>query len=94
MCRFCKERGLTCEWDLPRGLTRNEDIRRKLEEAESFCEDAQVLIQALRSDSIETSTMLLTKLRLGVPLSNLAESARTGTIDEYDISHSVQSGCY
>jgi len=85
---------LTCEWDLPCGLTRNEDLRRKLEEAERFCEDAQVVIQALRSDSIETSTMLLTKLRLGVPLSDLAESARTGTVDDYDISRSVQSGCY
>ena len=85
---------MTCEWDLPCGLTRNEDLRRKLEEAERFCEDVQVVIQALRSDSIETSTMLLTKLRLGVPLSDLAESARTGTVDEYDISRAVQSGCY
>lgn len=89
MCQFCEERGLTCEWDIPGGLTRNEDLRRKLEEAERFCEEAQVLIKALRSESIETSTMLLAKLRLGVPLSDLAESVRTGTVDEHDLPHSV-----
>jgi hypothetical protein len=89
VCQFCEERGLTCEWDIPGGLTRNEDLRRKLEEAERFCEEAQVLIKALRSESIETSTMLLAKLRLGVPLSDLAESVRTGTVDEHDLPHSV-----
>ena len=89
MCQFCEERGLVCEWDIPGGLTRNEDLRRKLEEAEKFCEDAQVLIKALRSESIETSTMLLAKLRLGVSLSDLAESVRTGTVDEHDLPHSV-----
>lgn len=89
MCQFCEERGLTCEWDIPGGLTRNEDIRRKLEEAERFCEEAQVLIKALRSESIETSTMLLAKLRLGVSLSDLAESVRTGTVDDHDLPHSV-----
>jgi hypothetical protein len=80
---------LVCEWDIPGGLTRNEDLRRKLEEAEKFCEEAQVLIRALRSESIETSTMLLAKLRLGVSLSDLAESVRTGTVDEHDLPHSV-----
>lgn len=94
MCRFYKERGLTCEWDVPYGLTRNDDFRRKLEEAERFCKEARVLIRALRSESIETSAMLLTKLRLRVPLSDLAESVRTGTVDEYNIPHSIQSGCY
>lgn len=89
MCQFCEERGLTCEWDIPGGLTRNEDLRRKLEEAERFCEEAQVLIKALRLESIETSTMLLAKLRLGVPLSDLAKSVRTGTVDEHDLPHSV-----
>jgi hypothetical protein len=80
---------LTCDWDTPGGLTRNEDLRCKLEEAERFCEEAQVLIRALRSESTETSTMLLAKLRLGVPLSDLAESVRTGTVDEHDLPHSV-----
>jgi hypothetical protein len=80
---------LVCEWDIPGGLTRNEDLRRKLEEAEKFCEEAQVLIRALRSESIETSTMLLAKLRLGVSLADLAESVRTGTVDEHDLPHSV-----
>ena len=80
---------MVCEWDIPGGLTRNEDLRRKLEEAEKFCEEAQVLIRALRSESIETSTMLLAKLRLGVSLADLAESVRTGTVDEHDLPHSV-----
>ena len=80
---------MVCEWDIPGGLTRNEDLWRKLEEAEKFCEEAQVLIRALRSESIETSTMLLAKLRLGVSLSDLAESVRTGTVDEHDLPHSV-----
>lgn len=33
--------------------------------------------------------MLLAKLRLGVPLSDLAESVRTGTVDEHDLPHSI-----
>jgi len=89
VCQFCKERGLTCDWDIPGGLTRNEDLRHKLGEAERLCEGAQVLIRALRSESIETSTMLLAKLRLGVSLSDLAESVRTGTVDEHDLPHLV-----
>ena len=89
MCQFCEERGLTCEWDIPGGLTRNEDLRRKLEEAKKFCEEGQILIKALRSESIETSTMLLAKLRLGMPLSDLAEAVRTGTVDEQELPHSV-----
>ena len=91
MCQFCEERGLHCEWDIPGGLTRNEDLRRKLDDAERFCEEAGVLIKALRSEPIETSTMLLAKLRLGVSLSDLAESVRTGTVDEieHDLPHSV-----
>lgn len=89
MCQFCEERGLHCEWDIPSGLTRNEDLRRKLQEADNYCDEAQVLIQALRSEPIETSTMLLAKLRLGVSLSVLAESVRTRTVDEHDLPHSV-----
>ena len=80
---------MTCEWDIPGGLTRNEDLRRKIEDAEKYCEEARVLINELQFGSIEASTMLLAKLRLGVSLSDLAESVRTGRVDEHELPHSV-----
>lgn len=89
MCQFCAERGLTCEWDIPGGLTRNEDLRRKIDDAERYCEEAQILFKELQFGSIEAATMLLAKLRLGVSLSDLAESVRTGRVDEHDLPHSV-----
>ena len=80
---------MTCEWDIPGGLTRNEDLRRKIDDAERYCEEAQILFKELQFGSIEAATMLLAKLRLGVSLSDLAESVRTGRVDEHDLPHSV-----
>jgi hypothetical protein len=94
VCQFCEERGLTCDWDIPSGLSRNEDLRRKLREVEGFCKDSQLLIKALRLESIETSTMLLAKLRMGVSLLDLADSLRNGTVDAHQLQHSARSGCY
>jgi hypothetical protein len=83
---------LECEWDIPSGLTRNEDLRNKLKDAEKSCEEVHLLFNELRTGSNEDSTMLLAKLRLGVSLSDLAESVRTGTVDEHDLPLLVESG--
>jgi hypothetical protein len=85
---------LECEWDIPSGLTRNEDLRSKLEDAEKFCEEAHLLFNASKTGSNEASTMLLAKLRLGVSLSDLAGSVRTGSVDEHDLPLSAESGYY
>jgi hypothetical protein len=94
VCQFCKERGLTCEWNIPGGLTRTEDLRRRLEDAERYCQEAYLLIEALQSGSIETATMLLAKLRFGVSLSDLAEAIRSGTVHEHDLPRPVESERY
>ena len=86
MCRFCHERGLTCEWDLLAGVTTNEDLRHKVRETNRRLDDMQVVLSAMRSGSAQTSSLLLAKLRLGVPVSNLAQSVRTGNADQYGIS--------
>jgi hypothetical protein len=70
-------------------ILRRERIDLRVGHSRRSGEEAQVLIRALRSESIEISTMLLAKLRLGVSLSDLAKSVRTGTVDEHDLPHSV-----
>lgn len=94
MCQFCEERGLACEWDVPGGLTRNEDLRRRLEDAERYCQEAHLLIKALGTGPIETSTMLLAKLRLGVSVPDLVDCIRTGAVDQHDLPPSVESTCH
>ena len=85
VCRFCHERGLTCEWDLLAGVTTNEDLRQKVRETTRLLDDMQVLFNAMQCGSDQTSSLLLAKLRVGVPVSNLAQSVRTGTADQYGI---------
>jgi hypothetical protein len=91
VCRFCHERGLTCEWDLLAGITTNEDLRHKVRETTRRLDDMQVLISAMQLGSDQTSSLLLAKLRVGVSISNLAQSVRTGTADHYGISPYPQS---
>jgi hypothetical protein len=86
VCRFCHERGLTCEWDLLAGVTTNEDLRYKVRETTRRLDDMQVLFNAMQLGSDQTSSLLLAKLRVGVPVSDLAQSVRTGTADQYGIS--------
>lgn len=85
MCSLCEERGLTCEWDLPTAQ-KIEDLVRRLEEAERSLQEAHVLIEALQLGSNQKSTMLLAKLRMGISFSDLAESIRTGTVDQDNFS--------
>ena len=85
MCRFCHERGLTCEWDLFAGVTTNQGLRHKVRETTRQLDDMSVLVNAMQSGSDQMSSLLLAKLRVGVPVSNLAQSVRTGTADQYGI---------
>jgi len=85
VCRFCHERGLTCEWDLLAGVTTNEDLRHKVRETTRQLDDMSVLVNAMQFGSDQMSSLLLAKLRVGVPVSNLAQSVRTGTADQYRI---------
>lgn len=74
ICSSCQARGLECSWDVPEGLTRHEDLRRKVREAELHLHHLCVFVGALKIGDIYTSTMLLTKLRLGVPIEELVQS--------------------
>lgn len=86
MCRFCHERGLTCEWDILAGVTTNEDLRHKVRETTRQLDDMQVLFNAMQLGSDQVSSLLLAKLRIGVPVFDLAQSVRTGTADQYGSS--------
>lgn len=74
ICSSCKARGLICSWDVADGLTRYEDLRLKVQEAEMRLNHLCILVGALRTGSNQTSTMLLAKLRLGVPIEELVRS--------------------
>lgn len=89
LCKFCHERGLICEWDTPVGLTKIEDLKKKLQDAENASENMRVLMEALQFGSTQVSTLLLAKLRLGVSVMDLAESIRNGTADQYGLTWSV-----
>lgn len=89
MCSLCEERGLTCEWELPTAQ-KIEDLIRRLEDAERSLQEAHVLIEALQFGSNQKSTMLLAKLRMGISSYDLAESIRTGTVDQDDFPQLVK----
>lgn len=76
VCRFCSDRNLECSWDIVDGLTRTADLKRKLQEANGRSEDLGELVDALRSRSDQTSSMLLARLRIGASLEQLLSNVR------------------
>jgi hypothetical protein len=71
VCRFCSDRNLECSWDIGDGLTRTADLKRKLQEANGRSDDLGALVDAMRSGTDQTSSMLLARLRIGDSLSEL-----------------------
>jgi hypothetical protein len=71
VCRFCSDRNLRCSWDIGDGLTRTADLKRKLQEANGRSDDLGALVDAMRSGTDQTSSMLLARLRIGDSLSEL-----------------------
>lgn len=78
VCRSCSDRALECFWDTDDGLTRNADLKRKIEEANRRFDDLNGLVDAMRSGSDQTSSMLLVKLRIGDSLEQLLLKIRLG----------------
>jgi hypothetical protein len=76
VCRFCSDRNLECSWDVSDGLTRTADLKRKLLEANGRVADLGELVDAMRSGTDQTSSMLLAKLRLGESLESLLSDIR------------------
>jgi hypothetical protein len=76
VCRFCSDRDLDCSWDVAEGLTRTANLKRKLLEANRISDDLGELVDAMRSGTDQTSSMLLAKLRLGDSLESLLSSMR------------------
>lgn len=76
VCRFCSDRNLKCSWDIGEGLTKNADLKRKLQEANKRSDDLDILVNAMRSGSDQTSSMLLARLRIGDSLEQLLLNIR------------------
>lgn len=76
VCRFCSDRNLECSWDIGDGLTRTADLKRKLQEANGRSDDLCKLVDAMRSGSDQTSSMLLARLRIGDSLEQLLSNIR------------------
>ncbi|KAL1590819.1 hypothetical protein WHR41_00402 [Cladosporium halotolerans] len=73
-CRSCRERHQTCEWNVEEGVTRMEDLKRKLKEATEQPQDLNRLIEAMRSGSDNESSMLLARLRVGHSIDDIVSS--------------------
>lgn len=76
VCHFCSNRNLDCSWDVDEGLTRTADLKRKLLEANALSGDLGELVEAMRSGTDQTSSMLLAKLRSGDSLGSLLSYIR------------------
>lgn len=74
VCSSCHARGLDCSWDVVDGLTRHEDLKRKVQEAEMHLHHLCVFVGALKLGNNHTSTLLLAKLRLGASIEELVQS--------------------
>lgn len=57
-------------------MTRVADLKRKLVEASEQSDDLHSLVDAMRSDTDQVSTMLLARLRLGASIQELVGSLR------------------
>ena len=76
VCRFCSDRDLECSWDIGDGLTRNADLKQKLQEANLKSEELSDIVTALRTGTDQTSSMLLARLRLGCSMEELLTNIR------------------
>jgi hypothetical protein len=76
VCSFCSNRILECSWDVGEGLTRTDDLKRKLLEANRLSDDLGELVEAMRLGTGQTSSMLLAKLRSGDSLESLLPNIR------------------
>lgn len=76
VCRSCSDRSIVCSWDITEGLTRNGDLRHKLQSANARLDDLVLLVETLRCGTDHVSTTLLAQLRLGASVEALAQSIR------------------
>lgn len=60
-------------------MTRAEDLRQKLIDADTHTEDINTLVRDMRDNTDDIATTLLAKLRLGASVRDLAAGIRAGT---------------
>lgn len=77
MCQSCFAGGRICSWDTPDGSTRDQYLKARFANVMRQLDDLRVLVNAMRDDTDEQSTMLLAKLRLGFTVETLAQSIRS-----------------
>lgn len=77
ICESCNKQGAECTWDTVDGLTKTEDLKRKLAETNEHLDHLETLIRVMRSGTDKASTMLLARLRLGASVESLAQSIRS-----------------
>jgi hypothetical protein len=74
-CQFCNHRELICSYEVADGLTRGEDLKRRLREAICRADNLEKILKAMQCGTSEDSTMLLAKMRLGAPIEELLFTA-------------------
>lgn len=74
-CKFCHHRELSCSYEVADGLTKSEDLKQKLRDANCRADNLARVVAAMQSGTIEMSTTLLAMLRLGASVEDLLCSA-------------------
>lgn len=73
-CRSCRDRSQKCEWHVEEGVTRMEDLKRKLKLVIERTQTLNRLTDAMRSGSDDESSMLLARLRVGHSIEDIVKS--------------------
>ena len=71
-CTRCVREDEICIYDAAEGVTRQQDLRTRLQSAEIELGQAREFIHNLQHSSIEDAALLLTRLRLGEDVAELA----------------------
>ena len=84
VCQSCSTRRTECSWDTTDGLTKTQDLKAELADVTRRLHNFEILIDAMRSGSNQSATMLLAQLRLGNEAEALAWSIRVHSDNDID----------
>lgn len=74
-CQSCFERSLPCSYEVTEGMTRSADLKQKLYDVTEESRESNSLMAAMQNGTDEEASMLLARLRLGVPIHELLDPA-------------------
>lgn len=92
-CTRCVRKDQICIYDAAEGVTRQQYLRTRLHSAETELEQAREFIHNLQHSSIEDASLLLTRLRLGEDVAELANKGARRSV-RYHRSLAIQRSVF